>query len=87
VLLAILVSETAFDLPFLQPGNNSEIVVFAALSALIFLLFVAEALCRAQAGRLGVEVPHTHGGRRVTALVCARDGDVLVRLRPDEPLD
>jgi len=41
VLLAILVSETAFDLPFLQPGNNSEIVVFAALSALIFLLFVA----------------------------------------------
>lgn len=41
VLLAILVSETAFDLPFLQPGNNSDIVVFAALSALIFLLFVA----------------------------------------------
>jgi two-component system nitrogen regulation sensor histidine kinase NtrY len=42
VLLGILVSETAFDLPsFLQPGNNQEIVVFAALSALIFLLFVA----------------------------------------------
>jgi two-component system nitrogen regulation sensor histidine kinase NtrY len=41
VLLAILVSETAFDLPFLNPGNNQEIVVFAALSALIFLLFVA----------------------------------------------
>ncbi len=41
VLLAILVSQTAFDLTFLRPGNNQEIVVFAALSALIFLLFVA----------------------------------------------
>lgn len=41
VLLAILVSETAFDLNFLHPGNNQEIVVLAALSALIFLLFVA----------------------------------------------
>lgn len=41
VLLAILVSQTAFDLNFLHPGNNQEIVVFAALSALIFLLFVA----------------------------------------------
>ncbi len=40
-LLAILVSETAFDLNFLHPGNNQDIVVFAALSALIFLLFVA----------------------------------------------
>jgi nitrogen fixation/metabolism regulation signal transduction histidine kinase len=41
LLLAILVSQTAFDLNFLRPGNNQEIVVFAALSALIFLLFVA----------------------------------------------
>ena len=41
LLLAILVSQTAFDLNFLHPGNNQEIVVFAALSALIFLLFVA----------------------------------------------
>src|SRR6266852_1027672 len=41
LLLAVLVSQTAFDLTFLQPGNNQEIVVFAALSALIFLLFVA----------------------------------------------
>jgi two-component system nitrogen regulation sensor histidine kinase NtrY len=41
VLLAILVSQTAFDLTFLRPGNNQQIVVFAALSALIFLLFVA----------------------------------------------
>ena len=41
VLLAVLVSQTAFDLTFLSPGNNQQIVVFAALSALIFLLFVA----------------------------------------------
>ena len=41
LLLAMLVSQTAFDLKFLRPGNNQEIVVFAALSALIFLLFVA----------------------------------------------
>src|SRR5579862_7861453 len=41
LLFAILVSQTAFDLTFLRPGNNQDIVVFAALSALIFLLFVA----------------------------------------------
>jgi PAS domain S-box-containing protein len=41
LLLAVLVSQTAFDLKFLQPGNNQEIIVLAALSALIFLLFVA----------------------------------------------
>src|ERR1700692_3314166 len=41
LLLAILVSQTAFDLTFLRPGNNQDIVIFSALSALIFLLFVA----------------------------------------------
>jgi len=41
LLLAILVSQTAFDLTFLRPGNNQDIAVFAALSTLIFLLFVA----------------------------------------------
>ena len=41
VLLALLVSQTAFDQTFLRPGSNQDIVVFAALSALIFLLFVA----------------------------------------------
>jgi two-component system nitrogen regulation sensor histidine kinase NtrY len=41
LLFTILVSQTAFDLTFLRPGNNQQIVVFAALSALIFLLFVA----------------------------------------------
>src|SRR5271163_4117816 len=41
LLLAILVSQTAFDLTFLHPGSNQDIAVFASLSALIFLLFVA----------------------------------------------
>ena len=41
LLFAVLVSQTSFDLSFLRPGNNQQIVVFAALSALIFLLFVA----------------------------------------------
>jgi two-component system nitrogen regulation sensor histidine kinase NtrY len=40
-LLAILVSQTAFDLTLLRPGNNQQIVVFYALSLLISLLFVA----------------------------------------------
>jgi two-component system nitrogen regulation sensor histidine kinase NtrY len=41
LLVAVLVSQTAFDQTLLRPGNNQDIVVFAALSALIFLLFVA----------------------------------------------
>ena len=41
LLLGFLISQTSFDQTFLRPGNNQDIVVFAALSALIFLLFVA----------------------------------------------
>jgi two-component system nitrogen regulation sensor histidine kinase NtrY len=41
LLLAILVSQTAFDLTLLRPGNNQQVVVFYALSVLISLLFVA----------------------------------------------
>jgi nitrogen fixation/metabolism regulation signal transduction histidine kinase len=40
-LLAILVSQTAFDLTLLHAGNNQQIVVLYALSLLISLLFVA----------------------------------------------
>jgi two-component system, NtrC family, nitrogen regulation sensor histidine kinase NtrY len=40
-LLALLVSQTAFDLTQLHPGNNQQVVVFYALSLLISLLFVA----------------------------------------------
>jgi two-component system, NtrC family, nitrogen regulation sensor histidine kinase NtrY len=41
LLLAVLVFQNAFDLGFLRPGNNQGLAVFSALSALIFLLFVA----------------------------------------------
>ena len=41
LLLAVIVSQTSFDLNFLRPDNNQQIVFFAALSMLIFLLFVA----------------------------------------------
>jgi two-component system, NtrC family, nitrogen regulation sensor histidine kinase NtrY len=40
-LLLVLVSQTAFDLTLLRPGNNQQIVVFYALSLFISLLFVA----------------------------------------------
>jgi two-component system, NtrC family, nitrogen regulation sensor histidine kinase NtrY len=39
-LFGILLSLSSFDLPF-QPGTNQELLFFAALAALIFLLFVA----------------------------------------------
>jgi two-component system nitrogen regulation sensor histidine kinase NtrY len=41
LLLAVIVSQVSFDLDFLRPDTNQQIVVFASLSALIFLLFVA----------------------------------------------
>ena len=41
LLLAILVSQTAFNETILRPGTNQQTVVFSALSLLISLLFVA----------------------------------------------
>src|SRR5438045_757382 len=41
VLFAALFSQTAFNLPFLHPDDSQETLVFSALSALVFLLFVA----------------------------------------------
>src|ERR1700704_243626 len=41
LLLAVIVSQVSFDLPFLNPGSNQQLAFFAALSILIFLLFVA----------------------------------------------
>ena len=41
LLLAVIVSQTSFDLNFLRPDNNQQIVFFATLSTVIFLLFVA----------------------------------------------
>jgi two-component system, NtrC family, nitrogen regulation sensor histidine kinase NtrY len=40
LLFAVLLSLTSFDLP-LNPNTNQELLFFASLSALIFLLFVA----------------------------------------------
>jgi two-component system nitrogen regulation sensor histidine kinase NtrY len=41
LLLAILVSQASFNLKFISPDSNQQLLFFAGLSALIFLLFVA----------------------------------------------
>src|SRR5246127_1644942 len=42
LLFGILLSQSSFDQPaFLNPDNNQQLLFFAALSALIFTLFVA----------------------------------------------
>ncbi len=41
LLFAIIFSQQAFDLPFLHPDTNEQTLIFAALSAVIFLLLVA----------------------------------------------
>ena len=40
VLLVILVSQGSFNLKFISPDSNQQLLFFVALSALIFLLFV-----------------------------------------------
>jgi two-component system, NtrC family, nitrogen regulation sensor histidine kinase NtrY len=37
----ILLAQTSFDLPFINPANNQQIVFLVVLSALVFLLFLA----------------------------------------------
>ncbi len=41
LLFGILLSQSSFDLPFLNPDNNQALLFLMSLSALIFLLFVA----------------------------------------------
>ncbi len=41
LLFAIVFAQATFNLTFLQPDTSEETLIFAALSALIFLLFVA----------------------------------------------
>lgn len=41
VLFALTLAQSSFDLPFINPANNQQIVFLVALSALVFLLFVA----------------------------------------------
>src|SRR5258708_5276752 len=40
LLFGLLVAQTSFDLPFINPANNQQIVFLVALSAVVFLLFV-----------------------------------------------
>jgi nitrogen fixation/metabolism regulation signal transduction histidine kinase len=40
-LFGILLAQTSFDLPFINPANNQQTVFLVALSAIVFLLFVA----------------------------------------------
>ncbi len=41
LLLAILISQGSFNLKFISPDSNQQLLFFAGLSALVFLLFVA----------------------------------------------
>ncbi len=41
LLFGVLLSQSSFDLPFLNPDTNQQLLFFASLSALIFLVFVA----------------------------------------------
>lgn len=38
--LVIVVAETSFDLPFLNPDTNQQLLFFAAVTIIVFLLFV-----------------------------------------------
>lgn len=48
LLLTILFSQQAFNLSFLRPDSSSQALVFAALSALVFLLFLVLCLMLAR---------------------------------------
>ncbi|HET7441951.1 MAG TPA: ATP-binding protein [Terriglobales bacterium] len=41
LLFGVLLSQTSFDLPFLNPDTNQQLLFLVTLSAVIFLLFVA----------------------------------------------
>jgi two-component system, NtrC family, nitrogen regulation sensor histidine kinase NtrY len=41
VLFGLLLAQTSFDLPFINPASNQQIVFLVALSAIVFLLFIA----------------------------------------------
>src|SRR6266851_203682 len=40
-LFGLLLAQTSFDLPFINPANNQQIVFLVVLSAIVFLLFIA----------------------------------------------
>src|SRR5260370_42477137 len=40
LLFGLLLAQTSFDLPFINPANNQQIEFLVALSAVVFLLFL-----------------------------------------------
>ena len=76
-LFAVIFAQATFKLTFLQPDTSEETLIFAAVSALIFLLFVAltfvlmRTLLRLYAerktGSAGFEVSQSHGDGRIAA--------------------
>ncbi len=96
LLFGVIFSQATFNLTFLQPDTSEETLIFAALSALIFLLFVAltfvllRILLRLYAERKtrhGVEAAQPHGDGRTLALPGTSDFPVHVFLRIDQPVD
>ena len=97
LLLAILVLQASFNLKFISPDSNQELLFFAGLSGLIFFAFVALTVV------LGRNLLKLYAERRqgvagskfrtrlvvvsLLLVVFARDCDVLVLVRADEPLD
>jgi two-component system, NtrC family, nitrogen regulation sensor histidine kinase NtrY len=80
VLLVVLVSQAAFNLKFISPDSNRQLLFFAALTILIFLLFVALTFVLARnLLKLLVE--------RRLGVIGSKFRTRMVFLRPHEPLD
>ena len=85
-LFTVIFAQATFKLTFLQPDTSEETIIFASVSALIFLLFVAltfvliRTLLRLYAERktgvLGSKFRSQHGSGRAAAF--ARSGDLPV---------
>ena len=97
LLFGVIFSQATFNLTFLQPDTSEETLIFAALSALIFLLFVAltfvllRTLLRLYAERkTGVMGSKLRSRMVMGALLLVPGTGHLpfhVFLRPDQPLN
>ena len=92
-LFGVLFSLSSFQLKFITPQTTEQTVVLVALTLLVSLLFgglifvLMRNLIKLFAERrLGIELSYAAGGRKPAAFVYSCAGDVLVFLRPDEPL-
>ena len=94
-LFAVIFAQATFKLTFLQPDTSEETLIFAALSALIFLLFLAltfvlirtllRTLCRTQDGHVRLEDSQPHGDGRLAAVVGACHFPLSVFLWTTQP--